>query len=75
MEDAVDFRDLARVPQIVAESNGTLTEPQVRWWIFNASSNGLMECGAIVKVGRSVLLSRAGLNRWLSVQCRQAEAR
>lgn len=40
----------------------------LRALIFNASSNGLAESGAIVRVGRKVLLSETKFFDWIEAQ-------
>lgn len=62
----IDYRELVRCRQIVEESRGVITDGMLRWWVFNARSNGLAEAGAVVRVGRAVFLHRPRFNRWLS---------
>jgi len=50
------------------------TEHQVRWWIFNASSNGLDNQGAVVRVGRRVYLDVPAFERWIAAQQKPAQA-
>ncbi|MBL0029152.1 MAG: DNA-binding protein [Rhodanobacteraceae bacterium] len=42
------------------------TENQVRWWIFNASTNGLSS--AIVRIGRRICIDIDRFDDWLSAQ-------
>ncbi len=67
-------KNLKRPTKFVADSNGTFTEGQVRWWIHNASSNGLARAGAIVRVGRCVFLDVDAMDRWFASQTQQAAA-
>lgn len=64
---SLDFRDLARVNAIAKESAGQITPGQLRWWIFGAEQNGLAP--AVIRIGRSVYLSRARFNEWLASRC------
>ena len=45
--------------------NYGFTEAQVRWWVFNASTNGLTAAGAIVRIGRSVFIDCDKFDTWL----------
>ena len=66
-------RNLKSVAAFVADS--TFTEPQVRWWLYNASSNGLNDAKAIVRIGRRIYLDVDGFERWLDLQNNQTCAR
>lgn len=59
-------RNLKTVSQFAAES--AFTEPQLRWWIFHSSENGMAAAGAVVRVGRRVYLDADGFDRWLVAQ-------
>lgn len=59
-------RNLQSVAQFCAE--GPFTENQIRWWIFNAASNGLAGAEALVRVGRRVYIDVDGFERWLTAQ-------
>jgi len=39
-----------------AKRHSAFTEGSLRWMIFNAASNGLNESGAIIRLGRKVLI-------------------
>jgi len=58
-------RNLKTVPEFAGES--PFTEGQIRWFIFNAQSNGLAQADAVVRVGRRVyvdpLYSRGSARR------------
>ena len=71
-------RDLHSVAQF-AERFPAFTQPALRSYILNAedrvnslgeriAGNGLQEAGAIVRVGRKVLLSEGKFFRWISEQ-------
>lgn len=47
-------RELAHVP---------ISEPQVRWWIFNAESNGL--AGALIRRQGRIFIDKPAFERWL----------
>ena len=54
-------RNLKTVPSFAAES--PFTEGQIRWFIFNAQSNGLAAAAAVVRVGRRVDLTSTDSRR------------
>ena len=56
IENVVSVRQLA-------EACPAFTEASVRWWIFNAETNGLNS--ALVRVGRRVLIDVPEFERWL----------
>lgn len=55
--------NLTRVSAFARERD--LTEPQVRWWIFQARDNGLARAGAIVRIGRSVWIDTDRFSAWI----------
>jgi hypothetical protein len=59
-------RNLKTVPEFSAES--PFTEGQIRWFIFNARSNGLAQADAVVRVGRRVYIDVAAFERWIETQ-------
>lgn len=59
-------RNLQTVSQFAGQT--PFTEPQLRWWIFHAASNGLAEAGAVVRIGRRVYLDADGFDRWVTLQ-------
>ena len=59
-------RDLKTVSQFAAAT--AFTEPQLRWWIFQAESNGMASAGAIVRLGRRVYIDADGFDRWIAAQ-------
>lgn len=61
----VDYRDLATVKQVAADSP-VITEHTLRWWIFHAETNGLKS--ALLKIGGRVYIDRAEFNKWLESQ-------
>lgn len=52
----------------VFASSGPFTESQLRWWIFNAQSNGLDAVGAVVRIGKRVYIDADAFERWISLQ-------
>mgnify|MGYP005670836367 CR=1 FL=1 len=48
-----------------AQRHDFLTEGALRFQIFNANNNGLAETGAIVRVGRKVLLNEPKYFGWM----------
>ena len=74
-------RDLFTVEQF-AERRPAWTEPSLRNMILNAQDrlnsrgeripgNGLAECGAIVRVGRRVLIDEQAFFRWIASEQKQ----
>lgn len=60
-------RNLKTVSQFAAES--AFTEPQLRFWIFQAEQNGMAAAGAVVRVGpRRVYIDVDGFDAWLQAQ-------
>lgn len=61
------LRDLHTVSQFASKTS--FTEPQLRWWIFNAASNGLDRYKAVVRVGgRRVYIDPAAFEKWIDSQ-------
>ena len=56
-------RRLARVAETARSYN--FTEAQVRWWIFQAESNGLGKSGALIRIGRTVTIDLDRFDAWL----------
>ena len=48
--------------------NPAFSEGGVRWQIFNENTNGLKESGAIVRMGRKVLIDEDKFHEWLVIQ-------
>jgi hypothetical protein len=59
-------RNLQSVAQFVA--SGPFTEAQLRWFIFNESTNGLRDAGAVVRIGRRIYIDTDGFDRWITAQ-------
>lgn len=59
-------RRLRSVSQFASEH--PFTEPQLRWWIFQAAHNGMSDAGAIVRLGRRVYIDADGFERWIASQ-------
>jgi hypothetical protein len=51
-----------------ALKNPFFSEAALRMYIFNASSNGLAESGAILRVGRKVLIDEGKFFAWVESQ-------
>ena len=49
------------VKQLSEESK--FTEGQIRWWVFNAKTNGLIK--AIIKIGGRVFINTVEFSKWL----------
>jgi len=61
-----NVKNLRTVRQLAAESQGSFTEPALRWLIFKASENGLDR--AIVRIGKRVRVDVEAFNKWLGRQ-------
>lgn len=61
---------MARSLRTVAQFAGQtpFTEPQLRWWIFNAATNGMRQHRVIVRIGRRIYLDPEAFDRWLDAQ-------
>jgi hypothetical protein len=57
-------RTLLTVRQF-SEKHVAFTQAGLRWVIFNEKSNGLFESGAIVRVGRRVLIDESRFFGWI----------
>jgi|SaaInlStandDraft_5_1057022.scaffolds.fasta_scaffold156360_1 hypothetical protein len=60
-------RTLLTVNQFT-EKNPFATEGGLRFQIFNANQNGLAESGAIVRIGRKVLIDEGKYFAWIESQ-------
>jgi hypothetical protein len=60
-------RRLRTVRQFAEEHDG-FREPSLRWLIFKAKENGLERAGAIVRVGRKVLIDEDRFFAWIDAQ-------
>ena len=49
-------------------SAGPFTQNQLRWYIFNASQNGLAEAGALVRVQRRIYIDTDKFDAWIDAQ-------
>lgn len=61
----IDYRELRTVKQLAFEAS-FVTESKLRWWIFNAETNGLN--AALVKIGGRVYIDKNAFNVWLESQ-------
>ncbi len=60
-------RKLKTIKQF-SRDNPAFTEASIRWQVFNENSNGLTEAGAIVRMGRRVLIDEGRWFDWLDSQ-------
>lgn len=67
IERTTSQRNLRTVSQFCDE-NPAFTEGGMRWQIFNENQNGLAACGAIVRMGRRVLIDVDRFFIWLDSQ-------
>ena len=66
-------RRLRTVAQFHREHN-EFSEPALRWLIFKAKENGLLEAGAIVRIRRRVYIEPGNFFHWIQVQQKQPVA-
>lgn len=59
--------DIFTVEQ-TANAIPALTEPSIRWHLFNREKNGLSKSGAIIKNGRRVLIDFPKYIEWIKNQ-------
>lgn len=64
------IRNLKTVAQFAGDT--PFTEAQIRWWIFNANSNGL--ASAFVRLGRRVYIDTDAFDTWLDQGTKASEA-
>ena len=60
-------RKLSNVNQF-SEKYPAFTSGGLRWHIFNAKQNGLQDTGAIIRIGRSVLIDEDRFFNWIDSQ-------
>lgn len=63
-------RNLKTIADFAAGS--PMTEPALRWHVFNADSNGLKAHDAIVRIGRRVYIDVDRFDAWIESQQGQA---
>ena len=51
-----------------SRDNPAFSEGGLRWQIFNENTSGLKESGAIVRMGRKVLIDEDKFHEWLVIQ-------
>ena len=66
-------RTLLTVKQL-AEKHPAFPQGGIRWQLFNEKQNGLAESGAVIRVGRKVLIDEDRYFAWLDRQNRRAAA-
>ena len=64
--------NLHTVPQFV-EKHPAFTLGGIRWQIFNEDNNGLKESGAIIRLGRKVLIDTNRYFDWVYNQNQRAK--
>ena len=58
--------DLITIKSFAQRYPDLATEPALRWQVFNADGNGLIEAGAVIRVGRKVLIDSPRYRDWLT---------
>lgn len=66
-------RTLLTVKQL-ADKHPAFPQGGIRWQIFNEQANGLAKSGAVIRVGRKVLIDEARYFDWLDSLNRRAAA-
>jgi len=64
-EKVVDYTNLRTVKQLAQEAPFT-TESTIRWWIYQAASNGF--AAALIKIGGRIYIDKTAFNKWLEDQ-------
>lgn len=60
--------DVVRPEMLSEEYPKLFSAPQISWLIRNRDCNGLKDCGAVLKVGRKIYLSREKFFDWFYTQ-------
>lgn len=47
----------------LAELNPAFSEATIRWWIFNAETNGFNRC--LIRIGGRIFIDRNAFEAWL----------
>lgn len=68
INDAVDTAITYSTVNQFADKHQAFTRGGLRALIFNENQNGLAKCGAIVRVGRKVLIDDAKFFAWVQAQ-------
>lgn len=58
----MNAQNILTVSQL-AELNPAFSEATLRWWIFNAETNGFSKC--LVRIGGRVFIDRHAFENWL----------
>lgn len=58
---------LLNVPQLV-QRQPALTVGGVRGWIFNEEKNGLKDSGAIIRIGKKLMIDEGKFFAWIEAQ-------
>lgn len=69
MSEATAERTLETVPQF-CNKRPAFKPGGIRWQIFNSDQNGLANSGAIVRIGRKILIDPAKYFAWVDSQQR-----
>jgi hypothetical protein len=65
-------RNLKSIAQFATDS--PFSQGQLRWWVFNAETNGLAAAGAVVRVQRRVYIDADCFEAWIDSQNSHAAA-
>lgn len=65
---AIPLDDLHTVEDFAAQHARIFTESTLRWQLRSRASNGLDELGAVVKIGKRLLISKTRFEQWLATQ-------
>jgi hypothetical protein len=71
-QSSIDFRDLRTFKKFAQESDGTFSEPALRWMRFNSAHNGFAD--AFVVLNRRVLIHVPKFNECLKRSQQRAAA-
>lgn len=66
------YSTVRKLPTLPEYENAELSEGGIRWWIFNAETNGFDDC--ILRVGSKLLIILPRFDKWLeSHRCGRSE--
>ena len=71
----MNLDNLRTVRQLAQRSPEAFSEGAIRWYVFNAKANGRDELGAVVRLGRKVLIDEQKFVQWITTAGSKASRR
>lgn len=59
---------LTTVPAMGADPSNPFSESSIRWFVFNAATNGMDDHAVIVRIGKRVYIDVDAFDRWIDSQ-------